>query len=463
MVDFSVPNLCGASLELNDVLSKLADAKADAKAKLNETASTAAAAFDETQNELAGLKDKLQSIEIPTLPKLNLQSEITSLLSQVPGSVGYAVALAKITLEFKDDIENKGLTLETLVSAAAVSSDLICSVVPNLEKDSGSTEPAVEKPVAVKQAAVAAIAEDVSVVKQNENVETKVIENKEKTEAYKVGTTPPTSDTGAFTVATETKKISVKSTSKSSKEIKSSGQNSYSSTTSSKESTTTVETEVTPKGSSNNIAAKGTGHTHKKVTVTERIKFADLKISGDDIQFTKLKHKPVHIISAYVYPSNPDSLLKTPDDFSEKFPLLEGLVPKDFGSYKNQEYRALRAVWRRAGKPPYYDSWLGPHMVEILEGGSDAGGFSARISADQTVVTIDSDDRPTGNHPGNIIAEESLSFILGKVKKHVRVITFRNRDGKRRTNHIYNKKYKGYAAQITYDYLDNYDADVEDE
>ena len=74
-----------------------------------------------------------------------------------------------------------------------------------------------------------------------------------------------------------------------------------------------------------------------------------------------------------------------------------------------------------------------------------------------------SDDRPTGNHPGNIIAEESLAFILGKVKKHVRVITFRNRDGKRRTNHIYNKKYKGYAAQITYDYLDNYDADVEDE
>ena len=204
MVDFSVPNLCGASLELNDVLSKLADAKADAKAKLDEAASTAAAAFDEAQNELAGLKDKLQSIEIPTLPKLNLQSEITSLLSQVPGSVGYAVALAKIGVEFKDDIESKGLTLETLVSAAAVSSDLICSVVPNLEKDSGSTEPAVEKPVAVKQAAVAAIAEDVSVVKQNENVETKVIENKEKTEAYKVGTTPPTSDlcTGPTTFIT---------------------------------------------------------------------------------------------------------------------------------------------------------------------------------------------------------------------------------------------------------------------
>ena len=36
MVDFKIPDLCGASPELNDVLSKLADAKADAKAKLNE-------------------------------------------------------------------------------------------------------------------------------------------------------------------------------------------------------------------------------------------------------------------------------------------------------------------------------------------------------------------------------------------------------------------------------------------
>ncbi len=79
MVDFSVQNLCGASLELNDVLSKLSDGKADATAKLDEAASTAAAAFGTAQDELAGLKDKLQSIEIPTLPKLNLQAEISGI------------------------------------------------------------------------------------------------------------------------------------------------------------------------------------------------------------------------------------------------------------------------------------------------------------------------------------------------------------------------------------------------
>ena len=89
MVDFANANLCGASPELNDVMSKLTAAKSDAKAKLNEAASTASAAFAEAQNELEGLKDKLQTIEIPTLPKLNLQAEIASLTSQIPGTPAF--------------------------------------------------------------------------------------------------------------------------------------------------------------------------------------------------------------------------------------------------------------------------------------------------------------------------------------------------------------------------------------
>ena len=140
MVDFSIPNLCGASPELNDVLSKLADAKADAKAKLDEAASTAAAAFGEAQNELAGLKDKLQSIEIPTLPKLNLQAEIAGLASQIPGTPSFISALAKIKTEFEDDIKAAGLELDSLVSDAtkAISGGGdVCALVPNLEKDVG--------------------------------------------------------------------------------------------------------------------------------------------------------------------------------------------------------------------------------------------------------------------------------------------------------------------------------------
>ena len=135
MVDFANSNLCGASKELNDVLTKLADAKAEIENKLDDPASTAAAAFLASQNDLTALTAKLQTVVIPTAPRLNLQAEILGLLSQVPGSVGYAAALAKLSLEFKDDIEAKGLTLETLVSLSAAASDAICKVVPNLEKE----------------------------------------------------------------------------------------------------------------------------------------------------------------------------------------------------------------------------------------------------------------------------------------------------------------------------------------
>ena len=149
MVDFANGNLCGVTIELNNVLSKLDEAKAEIKSKLDELASTATEAFLAKNNELSTLKSKLQTIEIPTVPKLNLQAEITSLLSQASGSAAYAVALAKVASEFKTDIEAKGLTLESLVTAAATASDLVCSVIPNLEKEAGSTAAAIEKPVAV--------------------------------------------------------------------------------------------------------------------------------------------------------------------------------------------------------------------------------------------------------------------------------------------------------------------------
>jgi hypothetical protein len=206
MVDFSVPNLCGASLELNDVLSKLSDAKADATAKLDEAASTAAAAFGEAQNELAGLKNKLQSIEIPTLPKLNLQAEITSLLSQVPGSLSYISALAKIKSEFGSDLITKGLELESLVTdaaAAILGGGNVCAIAPNLEKVSGSLVAAIEKPAAVKQAAAKAVTEASSKVWQNPDVEAKVEDVKKKITAYAVTSTPPTKDVGALKVAAE--------------------------------------------------------------------------------------------------------------------------------------------------------------------------------------------------------------------------------------------------------------------
>ena len=137
----------------------------------------------EAQNELAGLKDKLQTIEIPSLPKLNLQAEIKSLTSQIPGTPSFISALAKIKTEFEDDIKSAGLELDTLVSDAtkAISGGGdVCALVPNLEKDSGSTEPSVQKPIAPKQADKPAETEAPSVVNQNPTIVTKTEEIEEK-------------------------------------------------------------------------------------------------------------------------------------------------------------------------------------------------------------------------------------------------------------------------------------------
>jgi hypothetical protein len=206
MVDFSNPNICGASPELNNILEKITAAKSDAISKLDEVASAAAAAFEEAQNELAGLKDKLQTIEIPTLPKLNLQAEIASLTSQIPGTPSFISALANIKTEFEDDIKAAGLELDTLVSDATkaiLGGGDVCAIIPNLEKEAGSTEPAVQKPIAPKQASVAAATEVLSEVDQNLEIEANITVIKEKIKSYNVSNNSPTEDTGAFKVADE--------------------------------------------------------------------------------------------------------------------------------------------------------------------------------------------------------------------------------------------------------------------
>jgi len=206
MTDFANSNLCGASPELNSILSKLDDAKAEIMSALDSSASSAAAAFNATATDLAGLTSKLQTIEIPTLPKLNLQAEIASLISLPAGSPSFISALAEIELEFGDDIKAAGLELESLVTSATsaiLGGGNVCALVPNLEKEAGSLVAAVQKPSAIKQAAENAITEAAAVINQDENVTARVAVLKEKIESFVVTSSPPTEDIGAFKVAAE--------------------------------------------------------------------------------------------------------------------------------------------------------------------------------------------------------------------------------------------------------------------
>jgi len=437
MVDFKIPDLCGASPELNDVLSKLADAKADAKAKLDEAASTAAAAFGEAQNELAGLKDKLQSIEIPTLPKLNLQAEIAGIASQIPGTPSFLSALAKIKTEFEDDIKAAGLELDSLVSSAtsAISGggDL-CALVPNLEKDAGSTEPAVQKPIAPKQAAVAAVTEATSVVKQNPAVETKVVEIKTKTESYVVTKTPPTEDKGSYVVATETKKISVKET---------------------------VVTVTTDNTQSNVASPKSTGFVRKIDAKTEFLKIDQLEISGESIIIKNLKHHPSRIWRVIIHPTDADIsalgiLVEPESDLIQLGTEVEASLVE-----------ATIRAWRKEKRPPYYESKYGPHMIEIVDGGLDSAGFSPTIGLDGSVRIVSPDAIPKSNHPGNVKAVATYKLPGpkgGVIKERISARSgssfFRRESGRLSSGKVFNRKFSGYALMITYDYLINYDPDV---
>ena len=463
MVDFSNGNLCGASLELNSVLEKLNTEKLDVKNKLDEAASTAAAAFKEAKDELAGLKDKLQTIEIPTLPKLNLQAEIKSLTSQIPGTPSFLSSLAKIKTEFEDDIKSAGLSLDTLVSDAtkAISGGGdVCALVPNLEKDSGSTEPSVQKPIAPKQADKPAETEAPSVVNQNPTIVTKTEEIEEKTVAWTWDEpTPPKEDTGEYVVSQTTQTVSITKTE----------------TTGGGSTIRRSEpAKVTPPEPQTNLANPETeGFVDRPAREREFIKFENLEISGDKITIKGLTYQPQLVSYIAIYPGANPNFLVQPKDSRIK----EGPLP----NMPQNEFKALKAVFKKEGQPPYYNSDNGDHAITILGSrktslrrteGLDEGGEKATINSDGSVTVFSFQGVPDGNHPGNINSTKSLHLDSGILSDKTGIVSrakfkesisksgrFRNEDGDYRLDRKLNKRFGGFAAEIVYVYLDNYNPD----
>ena len=455
MVDFLNANLCGASPELNDVLSKLEDAKADITAKLDVSASAASAAFGEAKNELEGLKNKLQTIEIPAIPKLNLQAEIASLTSLVPGTPSFLSALAKVKLEFEDDIKGAGLDLGTLVADATTAitggGDL-CALVPNLEKTSGSLDAATTKPAAVTQAAAKAISEASSVIQQNANILKRVERNASKKLSYEVTNTPLTEDTGALKIITEAKKIS----------------------------TPTGIVKTAPLGTGKNVAS-GAGFPNKKTRGGFFIPAKDITDLGKDGTFvspssgtvwntlkTTLAHEPVGQIYIMIHPPAEvrDKLLHDPGPYTiEQRERVEVYLGRTFGSR------------------------YGPHMFEFISttGKGTMGNLYVKVSGKE--IKFASVFSSVVDHPGNIDSggnnadtpndfydkEQIESGGSGVGESLDGPETFRAygyyppsvADGKRvfgpgifKSDTKLNTLFKGAAVHISYDYLDNYDADV---
>jgi len=324
-------------------------------------------------------------------------------------------------LEFKDDIEAKGLTLETLVSLSSAASDAICKVVPNLEKEAGSTEPAVEKAAAVLQAKAAGVAETISVVVQNEEVEKDIVEIEQKTVDFDVSPTPPEEDTGAFKVTKVTKEVSVQGG-----------------------ASTTKAAEPT-KG--NNVVSGG-GFIHKTKHAREYVKFADIKTSdGFLLEFAKLQHSPTSVKEIYIYP---------------QFAIRDFLITPTNSSIAagNPVLAGQMKEWFQSGRPPYYESEYGPHMVLVS---GDSVGF-AKPEIKNGAIIFDSAIKLEGDHPGNVTSVKSLGRRRGD-KGNVWVEKTKFSARINNMNIFYedanlNKRFGGYAAYISYSYLDNYDADI---
>ena len=143
MVDFSIPNLPGASAVYNKIASKVDSIEKDVMSKLEVDASALAGSLT---TDLLDLKAKTSSMipKLPSLPALNLQAEITGLAALAPGSGAHAAKLASIGTSFGGAISTGGYSLDSIASvgasALAGATGSLSAAIPNMELPAGATE-----------------------------------------------------------------------------------------------------------------------------------------------------------------------------------------------------------------------------------------------------------------------------------------------------------------------------------
>jgi hypothetical protein len=117
MVDFTTPNLCGASEEFNKLASQFSSIKDSLQASLEGEID---ALKSELTASLAVLEADIKGLipELPEIPDISLISEIQNLISLPAGSLASLSALANLKLQFGDALAEAGFALDSLVSDA---------------------------------------------------------------------------------------------------------------------------------------------------------------------------------------------------------------------------------------------------------------------------------------------------------------------------------------------------------
>ena len=237
MPDISNPNLCGADAGVNKLLNQFDTIKSEVTGGLDKLASELASELD---SGLTQLKNDLRALvpELPALPATNLQAEIKSLQSLIPGSPSFIALSLKLENEFGPALKSAGQDLTNIISAAvpaiggalggaeaalgaaigaatdvagalgglSVGSPDICKLAPNMELVAGAAAP-LEKAAAVLQAKAAGVAEDASKIVENPNVKAAIAKVDAKVKAFTVTDKEPTKDGGAFKLIKSTAKV----------------------------------------------------------------------------------------------------------------------------------------------------------------------------------------------------------------------------------------------------------------
>tara|TARA_B100001063_G_scaffold153675_1_gene143343 strand:+ start:542 stop:2119 length:1578 start_codon:yes stop_codon:yes gene_type:complete len=140
MANFTIPNLCGASPELNTASLKIESLENEITAKLDAAASEAAAAFNTALTDVKSGLDGL-ALDLPEVPNVNFQSELTSLINDIDkttieGIAAFNNKLAELEKDFGSTLKEKGLELDKLITDAtsklATGGD-VCALAPNIE------------------------------------------------------------------------------------------------------------------------------------------------------------------------------------------------------------------------------------------------------------------------------------------------------------------------------------------
>ena len=210
MVDeFNIPNMAGASKKFNEIKSKVNDTLNNVISNIDADASTAASTL--TSN-ITDVQSKVRSLvsEMPALPNINLQSQLSSLSSLTAGLPEHTELLTKITNDFGSALTSSGFSLDTLVSDASSafgSSKSLSGIVPNFEKAADGLSEPFEKAMATLLPEVEAIKEELSTLNTNESFTKLISERKTLLDKFKTSTSLPEEISGLFVPTTKSNKV----------------------------------------------------------------------------------------------------------------------------------------------------------------------------------------------------------------------------------------------------------------